>query len=517
MSRPTALPGPPPYGMRPAVRGALARVLVALLAVLAALVLADLAGQASSPLLGGALVLGLGAAALGAYALWRDPSFGIILWLAASLISTTYSGSGLLAVDRLAFVAVFAAWLAEVASGRRPLGRFGLIELLMLAFLVVNVASALSSHALPAISADIPPRFAQPISMFQTIQTEVFFPFFLFVLGRHLLIERARVLRYMWFLTAVGIYLGLTNIFTELGPNSLVFPRDILDPNAGLVTPGQGRARGIFLNGAPTGAALALSMVVAIWLATQPEVRGRRLAALSVPVMLVGIFFTHTRAPIVSGLVVIVFCAIFWTGSRRTFALVLAAIAVLALANLGNLESSDRARGGVGSSQEVDDRLNIAATGFWGLEREPVLGWGLGRYGILNTWYHRAWGGVDWTRGYGDIGHDTELAIAVELGLVGLAVWLAILVAVVVGSRRAWRALPRSGILSRRLVLAFWCAALAWFINESFIDMRLFSYVNAVIFAWAGMVIGLADQRTAEAPAAATPTPPVPLAAGSPP
>jgi O-antigen ligase len=125
--------------------------------------------------------------------------------------------------------------------------------------------------------------------------------------------------------------------------------------------------------------------------------------------------------------------------------------------------------------------------------QKPVFGWGLERYGILNTWDHRTCCGIDWIRGYGDIGHDTELAIAVELGLVGLAVWVAVLVAIAVGSRRAWRILPVSGLLSRRLVLAFWCAVVAWFINESFIDMRLFPYVDGVIFAWAGMVIGLAD------------------------
>jgi O-antigen ligase len=482
---------------------------------LGALALGRVASGLHTPLAGGLMVLGLGLAAVAAYILWRDASSGILLWLTASLIGAVSTGSGVLQYDRLAFLALVAAWLTEVATGRRSVTKPGWVEALMLGFLIVTIASAIASHQLPALSSDVPPHYARPISMVNTIQEAVLFPFAMFYLARQLLTERARIVRLMWFLTAVGLYMGLTNVFTELGPNSLVFPRDILNPAAGLVTPGQGRARGIFLNGAPTGASIVLAFVAATFLATERSVRGRRLALATLPVMLVGVYYTHTRAPIVSMLVVLIFMAALWRGARRWFALTLAVLAVLAALNLGNLTSSDRTKGGVGSSLEVQDRLNIAATGLWAVEQKPLFGWGLGRYGELNTDFHRTWGGTPWIRGYGDIGHNTELAIAVELGLAGLAVWLAILVAIAVSVRRAARRLPSAGVVSRRLALGFWCAGLAWLINEGLIDMRLFPFVNAVIFVWAGMVVGAAERLPAEAQEPAAPAT-LPAPAGTP-
>jgi O-Antigen ligase len=513
MSGRLAVGRPPSQGGRRLALTLLTRVYVGALVLLAALILARMAGQGASPLFGGLLVLGLGAAALLAYVLWRDPSFGILLWLAASMVAVVSAGDGALAIDRLAFVALVGAWLANVATGRQELGRFGLPEALMLAFLALNVASAVALHELPALSPEVTLHATgdEPFSFVQAIQRGVLFPFAMYVLGRELLTDRARVIRFLWFLTGVGIYLGLTNVFTDRGPHSLVFPKVILNPSVGLQAEGEDRARGIFLNGAPTGTLLAIAFVAAAYLASQRGVRWRWVAVAALPVTLAGIYFTRTRAPILAALAVLLLGALLWRGSRRWFTIALALVAVLAIANLSTLTSSNRAAGGVGSAREIQDRQNIAATGFWAVGEKPVFGWGLGRYGILNTWDHRSWPGVDWNRGYGDIGHDTELSIAVELGLFGLALWLAVLASIVLATRRAWRSLPRAGLISRQLVLAFWIAGAAWFINESFIDMRLFPAVTGAVFAWAGMCVGLADRTAvAEVPEPTPAAPPAP-------
>jgi O-antigen ligase len=156
--------------------------------------------------------------------------------------------------------------------------------------------------------------------------------------------------------------------------------------------------------------------------------------------------------------------------------------------------STNRYEGGVASKAEVEDRLNADATAFWAIERKPVYGWGIGRFPTVNTIHHKAWGNIDWNRGYGIAAHDTQLGIAAELGLLGLGLWIAILIAIGVASRRAWRALPRSGLISRGLVLMFWCAGLAWLVDATTADMRFFVYVNGVFFVWAGMIVGLGDR-----------------------
>ena len=87
----------------------------------------------------------------------------------------------------------------------------------------------------------------------------------------------------------------------------------------------------------------------------------------------------------------------------------------------------------------------------WAFGQEPWTGWGIGRFTAVNTLHHKQYSPeVPWERGYAIASHFNELGILVELGLVGLTLWMAVLVLVVIRLVRAFRALPPDGGLTGR-------------------------------------------------------------------
>ena len=439
-----------------------------------------------SPLAPGILFAGLGLAVAVLYGITRDSSVGIIVWMLALAFGSVVGGQGLLAVDRVAFLALVGTFFIEVVTGRRELGRFGVTEFLMLCFVIYLIASSVAPHALPAVG-----EKGQVRSLLDLILTGAFLPFAAFVLARQILTDERNVRRFLWFVSLFGVYLALTNIFWLLGPHALVWPKDILDPSVGTHFD---RGRGVFLNAAVTGYVLVVCFIATMYLASIKRNRLRPVLLAAALLMLIGIGLTQTRSAWLAAVAVILFSAAVYTGFRRWYVLIIIGLGVLVVANWSTFTSKDRTAGGVNSVNEAQDRLNAAATGLWAIKEKPILGWGLGRFPAINTVYHKAWGDTPWKRGYGIFPHDTQIGIGAELGLVGLGLWLVIIVSMVVASRRAWRTLPRSGLLSRNLAIVFWSVAISWGITASLIDVRLFAFANALFFMFGGMCAGLADE-----------------------
>lgn len=446
------------------------------------------ATPAASPLAPGTILLGLGLAAAVCVGVMRNTTAGVLAWLVVAFIMPALVTTSIPAIDRLMFLALTAGWLITLASGRRSIRHVGAPELLMLVFLLYIVGSALAPHELPAGTV---PDFTT------LLLHSAVYPFALFVIVREAAGGERAVRAFMWTLTGIGGYLALTIIFQKTGLQGLVFPRQILDPALGIHPD---RGRGPLLNSAADGAVLVPCFVAALHLGTQRDVPGRVVALILALIMPVGVFFTETRAIWLATAIVILMGVAFARGFRRWY-LVLIGVAIAYLAvNWQTFLSDDRAAGGVTSSSEVNSRLNDIATHQWAIDQKPIFGWGIARYVNVNTEHHQHWDNLSWANGLGDIGHNTFLVTASELGLVGLGIWAALVLAVGLMTIRAWRVLPATGIASRRLVFAFWCAAAAWMSIAATIDMRLFAVVTALLFAWAGLVAAQLDRATDRPP-----------------
>ena len=427
----------------------------------------------------------LGVALLIALAALRDSGSALILWLAASVLSLGLNQQGTLSLDRLAFVALVAVWFAQVVSGTRHLPHLGAVEAMMFLYVAIEIGSALAPHELAAASAD-----GQRVSLVQLIQTSAIVPFTLYLIARSALGTGLAVRRFLWFLIGFATYLSLTNIAQFNGLKSLVWPKFIL------TSTWRNRAPGIFDQPIVSGLVIAIGLGAAVLLASQRSERMRWVAAGCAVTMGPGIYYTHSRAPLLAAAIIVLGGLVFARGFRTGFLIITMTATLLVAANWSTVTSSDRSKGGISSSSEIDDRLNSIATAQWAIERKPIFGWGLGRFAQVNTVHHQQWGHLDWRRGYGITSHETQFGIAAELGLVGLAAWLGLLLAVVVRVGRAWRALPRGGLSGRAFGTVFFLVITAWFASGTTFELRFFQIVNGIIFIWAGIVVGLADRAT---------------------
>ncbi|MGI5125223.1 O-antigen ligase family protein [Pseudonocardia sp. CA-107938] len=369
---------------------------------------------------------------------------------------------------------------------------FGAVEAAMLAYLAWNVVSAVLPHEYPA---EVPGN-GEAISVYRFVLTGTVIPFVAYLAGRALLQSEDRVRRLMIALVLPAAYSAVVSILQFTGPASLVWPRYIVTAPSY-----PERAVGVVNQPLVNGLVMVAGFVMAMFLAQQRALRpGPRLLMLLCAVLcLPGIYLTKTRAAWLVFGVGVILCALFGRGARAGFVAVLAAALLFIGVNWSTFTSSDRTAGGVASAGEVDDRLNSIATSFWAIEQKPLLGWGIGRFAQVNTQHHKQWTpSTDFRRGYAIASHENELGIATELGLIGLALWLAVMLLIARTLVAALRRLPVHGLAGRALGLVSVTVLGTWVVSGFTADLRFFDFANLLTFLLIGATVGVADRCARE-------------------
>ena len=148
------------------------------------------------------------------------------------------------------------------------------------------------------------------------------------------------------------------------------------------------------------------------------------------------------------------------------------------------------------SLQEVYDRLNTLATSLWAVQERPILGWGIGRFPAVNTHHHRQFSvDVPWERGFGIASHLDVLGILVELGVVGLILWLLVTVLLCTSLGRATRGLPAGQLYGRPLGVSAILCLVAHLATGLTVDLRFFDFSSIMIMMLVGAVVGLQAQQ----------------------
>jgi O-antigen ligase len=383
---------------------------------------------------------------------------------------------------------------AAIAALRGALQfRVGAIEVAMVAYLLWNLYSAAWPHELPAVE----PGTGAVVPVLRFIMSGTLMPFLAYVVARVAFRGERSIRPVLFLVTVLAAYSAVVSILQFTGPTALVWPHYILESKAW-----EHRAVGIFNQPVVNGLVMIAGFVTAMFLARERSLRPTaRVAALVVSGLCVpGIYLTHTRAVWLVFGVAVVMCAIFASGARAGFVLTLAAALAFIAVTWTTFTSSDRAAGGIGSTSEVDDRLNAMATALWAIEQKPVLGWGIARFAALNTYYHQVWApDVDFRRGYAIASHENELGIAAELGLVGLALWLAVLLGVAWKLVSLLRRMPVEGLAGRRLGLIALTVLGTWVVCGLTVDLRYFDFANLLVFLLIGAAVGAAESAGGDA------------------
>lgn len=370
----------------------------------------------------------------------------------------------------------------------------GAVEWAMALYLMWSVYSVIAPHeystVVPLDGLDYPPE--------RFIMTGTVIPFLMYVVGRYAFDRPPAVRVTLWTVLALAAYSAWVSILEFTGPAGWVWPQSIVDGSTPADETWVGRAVGVVEQPVVNGLILVLGFAIAVSLMSRHgEPAWRRCLLFAVAVACgYGLYLTHTRVAWLSGAVMLVIGALLARGYRTVYVAAIGLVATVVALNWSVFTSTDREAGGVGSQSEVWDRLNMIRTALWAFSQKPIDGWGIGRFRAVNTFHHQQWAPeIPWRNGYGMPSHMNELGILAELGLIGLALWISVLVLIAYRLRDAYRTLPDGDICGKPLaVIAI--TALATLLCTGFtVDLRFLDFPTATVFLLVGIAVGWCDRH----------------------
>ncbi len=386
-------------------------------------------------------------------------------------------------VDRLALVVVVVAYLVQRMLGRtdpKPLGWPDVALLALIALLAVSGSCVgwAGSHNEPYVT------------LWRLINGYLV-PFTLYWIVRQAPLGRSQVALVQGVLAALGLYLAITGILEVTGQWWAVFPKHIADPEVGLHF---GRARGPMVHAVSFGLYVGICALATWAYRWRFGTIGRWVLVLLLPVLLTGLVCSFTRSVWIGmSLATLIVLGLTLSGLWRLWVLgsIVAAGLLVAVTHREALVSLQREDSAEDSRRSVSMRGSFAYVSWQMFLDRPLLGAGFGQF------FEGKWPYLDDRRTELDLEsirdyshHNTFLSLLTETGLVGLALYLAVLAA---WARAAWCLLHgrnrpawarAQGILLLGVLGIYVCQGLFHELTYSPID-------NSLVFLLAGLTVGL--------------------------
>ncbi len=441
------------------------------------------------------IVLGVFAAALFFFILLYkgDIVFGFLVWfLAASFIHRNIFFISLpgwpdIYLERIIFVLIFIIFFIEVFRGKERLLPNTRIEYVMMVLLLILLFSMGLSGFLATRGDEYQP--------FHIFLTGFLFPFIFYYFGKTVLNTEPRIKILLWGLFWFFSYLVLTAYLEHFKITRFIFPRYISDPLFGIH---YGRARGPYGNAPVNGWILASLFCTTLYLRSQTKglvTRGIMLIILLLTP--VAIFYTYTRAVWLSFLlapILVMFLSKKLLLGPRFFVFPIIFLILLTFFNWENIAGKERQLGGVLQLQEIAARTGLYNATKAIFRDTPFFGVGFGRFGrVLPFYAPEAFPG---TAPQLASQHNIFFGLLSEVGLIGLTPFVLILYFIIRDSILLFKKLgEEKGFFSRDLVVTFWAIFLIYLVSASFIQTQFFIQANALVFLWAGMVVGFYQRQ----------------------
>jgi O-antigen ligase len=334
---------------------------------------------------------------------------------------------GAVAPDRLVLMGAVVAVAVRTPGARdRPRFRPGPVHLVLLLAATWALCSAVVAGTL-----------FQRVGFFALLEAYGLIPFAIFALAPLVFrTERDRTVL-LCALVGLGAYLGLTALFETIGARALVFPRYISDPSYGIQPASYGRARGPFTESATNGVALYSCAVAAAVAYVTWKGRSARIVAASVAgLCALGTLFTLQRAVWI-GATVATMVTLLTVRRLRRYVILAAVSGAVAVGSAFVLIPGLQAKV-IGRSHDVNpiyDRQNLNAAALAAIEAHPLTGIGWNRFlarsgdflqqspdrPLIETATVSQILNVSITQ---EPVHNVLLGYGVELGLIGLALWV---------------------------------------------------------------------------------------------
>ncbi len=389
-------------------------------------------------------------------------------------------------IDRFLLLLLFAAFLVQWRIGRADPKPFTAGDVLLACFLGLLLLSTFTH--------DWRVRGPEAESVLMHLINGYAIPMLVFCVAKHARLDE-RKLRWAYGMFAgLGVYLTLTALLEISGQWALVFPRYIADPDVGIHF---GRARGPMLQSARLGTYLIVCGAAAVALIAQagPWRRcGVLLAALCAPLVLAAIYFTYTRS-VWMGAALAVLTAL-GLGLRTKWRILLFATAVafggaVVVLQGDKLIAFERGSSAADTRQSTYMRASFAYVSWLMFQDKPLTGFGFGQFPQESPHYlsdRSTTLQLEQIRGY--IHHNTLLSLLVELGIIGLLLFLAVLVYWLRSAWLLWRD-PELPKWVRGHGLLFLVALAPYSLQLVFREVSYSPIENSLVFFLAGTVCSL--------------------------
>jgi putative inorganic carbon (hco3(-)) transporter len=431
-------------------------------------------------------LIGVFAALIVAVAVWELPP---AVMMCAAIVLTVFSGNweelGIrgLPLDRIAMAGVVLALLLRAPGAARvPRLRVKGVHLL----LALNVAYV-------AVSAAVSGTLLSETGFLTLFDNLGVIPYLMLLLAPAIFAGQHERDMLLWTLVALGAYLGVTAIFESIGPHSLVFPHYIA--NLGNAS-GDEQAAGPFGATITEGfACFSCGVAAAIAVYQWRTRRSRWFARFVVVISVIGCFLTLERGVwIAAGAGLL--AALLAAPNLRRWVVPVVVLCGLVIGGvlLVSPTLSEHASARVEDRLSVWDRQNQTATALRMIAARPLFGVGWDRYTGDSLEYFRQSPDYPMT-GFSDRNvplplHDSYLAFAVEIGLIGALLWILGLLWGVGGAilhrgpdvLRPWRL----GLLA---IAVFFCVLAAF-------DPLQQPFTMIVLWVWAGVVLASEARQT---------------------
>jgi O-antigen ligase len=292
-----------------------------------------------------------------------------------------------------------------------------------------------------------------------------------------------------------GVYLALTGICERLHLWALVYPTFVRDPSVGVHF---GRARGPLLASHSLGMWLTLCALAAHGLLPRLRPAGRALTVAAMFAMGVTLVLTNTRSAWLGAAfagVVLVWLA--YRGAARALILGgLAAAGMVVLLVAGDqIINPARKRGAQEARQSIVSRQALMDISWRMFKDKPLTGHGFGHYRYFaQDYYSISDGPASLHMAKGATQHSTFLSLLTEAGLVGLALFLALLLGWTRQGVELCRHAPDR--MQRGLAIVFLGGMATFVIQMASVEMAFGPVDNSLIGFIAGCTAAaLAKQR----------------------
>jgi putative inorganic carbon (hco3(-)) transporter len=349
------------------------------------------------------------------YMVWRlDPAYSI----SAAVFLSAFAGNwprlgvpGPLSPDRLLLAGgILAVLVRSFASAQGPRLRFTAVHALLALAIVYALASAFFAGTL-----------SDKDSFLRLVDTFGIMPFLIFLTAPIAFRRQDQRQVLLVAFVALGAYLGLTVLFETVKLDALVFPKYILDSHYGIHA---GRGRGPFVEAVTNGLALFTCSVVCAIAVGQWRARPARILAGAIGLLcLVGAFLCLERSVWIGAGLATCVGMLATRGARRYLVPVIVALGIgvgSALIFVPGLH--ERVTERVNQKETLWDRRNLARAAVNMVEARPLVGFGWARFQTDSADYFQQ--AADYPLTATTFGvHNTPLAYAADLGLIGVTLW----------------------------------------------------------------------------------------------